>query len=502
MANLLGILEPFDPATHDWTIYYERLENYLAANEIKEDREVPVFLALLGQKAYSTLVDLCLPEKPSKLKIGQLKEILDRHYGPKINVLAARTIFRSTTQQEGQSLNSFLGILRHAAIPCTFGRQLEENLRDQFIAGIADKRIQAKLCQSDDSSLNAAVTQAILMETTENEIKRMSFKSSNHASTSGTSDASHAVASKLSGSVKPGVRQQERPREQGQYRRQSGADQSPQYSCFRCGLCNHSPNNCYYRDRKCNACGVIGHKALVCRKRDRATEQQSGNRSQRQSSKQVASALDDRSGIDNMDDFGGVGMHAFLQCLRTELHEDLLLTQRQTLFKDNPAPVTGVNTSIGLHHSQGATVALRPRIPRDAARLLRNGVAKVKKQAGTDVFSDQERGVIPARTSHRLQSSKRFLVRPTRDSVVYRPTSDRALTARHGLVKSAVGTYQYTSKQPSSSRKPIGRQPLDASIESKQSGLGPKDDAWCISSRLSKRLQHYIDCDYRREIPR
>ena len=118
MSTLLGILEPFDPATHDWTIYYERLENYLAANEIKEDREVPVFLALLGQKAYSTLVDLCLTERPSKLKIGQLKEIMDHHYGPKINVLAARTIFRSTTQQEDQSINAFLGFLRHAANQC------------------------------------------------------------------------------------------------------------------------------------------------------------------------------------------------------------------------------------------------------------------------------------------------------------------------------------------------------------------------------------------------
>ena len=162
MTNLLGILEPFDPATHDWTIYYDRVENYLVANDIPGERRIPVFLALLGQKAYSTLVDLCLPDKPSKLKIEQLKEIMDRHYGPKVNLLAARTMFRSTVQREGQSVSDFLGPLRHAAIMCKFGNQLVENLRDQFISVIRDRKIQSRLSQLDDIAMNAAMTQAIL----------------------------------------------------------------------------------------------------------------------------------------------------------------------------------------------------------------------------------------------------------------------------------------------------------------------------------------------------
>ena len=192
MTNLLGVLEQFDPATHDWNIYYDRLENYFAANEIAEDRQVSVFLALLGQKAYSTLVDLCLPEKPSTLRLAQLKEVMDRHFGPKINLLAARTMFRSTVQHEGQSVSEFLGALRHLAISCTFESQLEENLRDQFITGIRDKKIQARLCQLEDTALNAAVNQAVLMETTEKEVRRMA-SNYNSTPTSGNAPTSNRV---------------------------------------------------------------------------------------------------------------------------------------------------------------------------------------------------------------------------------------------------------------------------------------------------------------------
>ena len=299
MSNLLGLLEQFDPAIHEWSVYYNRLQVFLAANEIGEERRVPVFLALLGHKAYSTVQDLCMPDLPTTKTLAQLKTIMDSHFGPKVNIRAARTSFRAITQREGQSVADFISALRHGAINCEFGAQLADNLLDQFVAGLHDKRIQSKLCQTDALNFQRACEQASLMETTEQEVRRMA---SNFASTSRPppDTSTHAIAAEQTSSNKPTVRPRNGPRPQTQSRPQTGTSGSavPRqsgYSCYRCGLANHSANECFYRDPKCNACGKIGHKALVCRQRNRANEKQSTQNRNRpaQAKEPVASALAD-----------------------------------------------------------------------------------------------------------------------------------------------------------------------------------------------------------------
>ena len=296
MASLLGLLEQFDPAIHEWSVYYNRLLVFFSANEIPEGRQVAVFLTLLGHKAFSTVQDLCMPDLPATRTLAQLKAIMDGHFGPKVNIRAARTAYRGITQREGQSVAEFISGLRHGAINCEFGAQLADNLLDQFIAGLHDKRIQSKLCQTADLNFPRACEQAALMETTELEVKRMA---SNFAAASRTPvpDASTTVASKLTGSVKPAPRTDFRARQQAPWRPQANysrapAPQSSSYSCFRCGLTNHSPDNCFYRERKCNSCGIVGHKALVCRKRCRPNANfPATGKPQGQWNKSVASAL-------------------------------------------------------------------------------------------------------------------------------------------------------------------------------------------------------------------
>ena len=39
MAGLIGKIGEFDSATEDWTSYLERLNHYLAANGIEEDKD-------------------------------------------------------------------------------------------------------------------------------------------------------------------------------------------------------------------------------------------------------------------------------------------------------------------------------------------------------------------------------------------------------------------------------------------------------------------------------
>ena len=45
----MGVPEPFDPTSgDDWTLYSESFQHYLLANEIKEEQNLHLLLALVG----------------------------------------------------------------------------------------------------------------------------------------------------------------------------------------------------------------------------------------------------------------------------------------------------------------------------------------------------------------------------------------------------------------------------------------------------------------------
>ena len=57
--------------------YVERLEEYFLANEIDDnDKKRSIFLTVCGEKTYSLLRNLCVPDKPNTKTFDELKEVL------------------------------------------------------------------------------------------------------------------------------------------------------------------------------------------------------------------------------------------------------------------------------------------------------------------------------------------------------------------------------------------------------------------------------------------
>ena len=50
-----GKIDVFRPKSEEFSAYLEQVELYFEANGIKEEKQVPVFLSLLGAKTYSLL---------------------------------------------------------------------------------------------------------------------------------------------------------------------------------------------------------------------------------------------------------------------------------------------------------------------------------------------------------------------------------------------------------------------------------------------------------------
>jgi len=232
MMATVGQLGKFDPEEEKISAYLERVELYLIANGVKEDRKVAVLLSAIGPKVYATLRDLLAPKKPHEVAMKDLFETLQKHFEPPSNVISERFQFHRRDQGSGESVTEFLAELRRLATNCQFGEYLDQALRDRFVCGLHSSGMQKSLLAvTDDLPLKKAVDQALAYEAADKSTKDI--------------QEGHFAQSSLVDKVSvPFTRRSK--------------------SCYRCGKGNHSPNDCRYRDFVCDNCGKRGHLAKVC----------------------------------------------------------------------------------------------------------------------------------------------------------------------------------------------------------------------------------------------
>ena len=72
-APLLGCLEPFDSSNEEWGAYMERMNEFLIANGVEDDRKkVAVLLSTVGPSTYRLLKDLLAPTLPSTKSFAEI----------------------------------------------------------------------------------------------------------------------------------------------------------------------------------------------------------------------------------------------------------------------------------------------------------------------------------------------------------------------------------------------------------------------------------------------
>lgn len=72
-SGSIGQMESFTIGKDDWTLYVERLQEYLIANEIEsEEKRRAVLVTLMGSKTYKLLASLVALQKPSTKNLMKL----------------------------------------------------------------------------------------------------------------------------------------------------------------------------------------------------------------------------------------------------------------------------------------------------------------------------------------------------------------------------------------------------------------------------------------------
>ena len=245
----IGNIQEFQQESESITAYLERVELYLTANGIEDERKVPVLLSVIGSKTYGLLRSLAAPDKPQEKTLEQLTVMLKDHFEPKPVVIAERFHFHRRVQAVGESVAEYLAELKRLAAHCDFGPNLNQTLRDRFVCGLANSGIQRKLLAEHDLTYAKAVEVALGMEAADKNAHQLK----------GNQMAIKKVVPQVASRHTRGAAQGSHSGSQTK-----SSDNQP---CYRCGSTQHQSQQCKFKGAKCHYCKKLGHIARVCRQK-------------------------------------------------------------------------------------------------------------------------------------------------------------------------------------------------------------------------------------------
>ena len=237
------MLTPGSPVM-PWNTWIRTFRNNLTAagatgTEFPKERQIALLVHYLGAEGQRIYYSILPSPPPTTLKATI--SLLQGHFAPQENVVAARYKFRSRGQFSGETFDAWYSELKSLVANCNYRDLESEMLRDQIVEKTASSRVRERLLMEKDLTLDIAITVARQIE--------QAIKDSKAITAHPAADAVNRVhSSKYS------------------------APPSRKGACFCCGEEGHWAKNpqCPALRATCDVCGKVGHLPKVCRSRDAA----------------------------------------------------------------------------------------------------------------------------------------------------------------------------------------------------------------------------------------
>lgn len=255
-AKLIGSLDNFVPSA-DFDDYMERAENFFELNGITDDTfKRKLIVHYIGLPALRKLNQLLYPKTHKDVTYDVVVTKLKTYFSPKRNRIAQSVDFFKRNQLEFEKVADFAVELQALSKYCVFGDFLDKALRDKFIAGVTNTKIQGELMNSEDnSSFEQAVAKAKVLEQIEEDMAKMKIK--NGAVNRVNANAgSHARRDKGRNDVRNRSRGRSNSASQGRQfskqKRDTGRRRST-VRCFNCSRMGHIARFCRFPRERMNS---------------------------------------------------------------------------------------------------------------------------------------------------------------------------------------------------------------------------------------------------------
>lgn len=266
-AGYIGQVGEFNSEKETFTSYCERFELFAVANDLMESavdtdearnknelikvKKRAIFLTQIGAEMFSLVESVCAPEKPATKSLNDLQQLMCDHFNPKPIEIAECFHFGTRDRHENETIGEYIVALKKLSRHCNFGNFLTRALRDRFVCGLKNERIQNKLLNMSELDFNKACQTACAMEMAQ---RQASFLKPS-TSTGDTVSATHKL-------VPYYKKKDASPADNKHF---SGAQRNKQ-RCRRCNGFNHKDDDCKFKNAQCFKCKARGHISPVCKK--------------------------------------------------------------------------------------------------------------------------------------------------------------------------------------------------------------------------------------------
>ncbi|XP_031344038.1 uncharacterized protein LOC116171379 isoform X2 [Photinus pyralis] len=145
----------------DWEIFVERLDQYLIANRVEEERKGSILITSVSEEVYKIMKNLCYPEKPFNKTYAALCTLLEDQFKQKVSLFRKRIIFDNLRQGE-ETINEWYVKVRRAAAECEFGTLLDERIKDKFVVGLKPGAVLNRMCEEKPTKSIAELVEVAL----------------------------------------------------------------------------------------------------------------------------------------------------------------------------------------------------------------------------------------------------------------------------------------------------------------------------------------------------
>lgn len=237
--------EPFDSSKSTWSRWVKRFKTALELYECQSAKHQRLLLHFVGTQTYNILCDKILPKVPEDMNFDEIVTILGEHYDPKPNELLENFRFNLRKQKADETCAEFAVALRRLAVGCNFGAHLDVALRNQFVFGLLDSKIQHRLLEKKTLKIEDAINMATAYELAEKGGEELQQKNTDKV-----------YVNKVFEKKKKGDTDKKRTN--------CGEFNKNKPKCFRCGSTAHLADKCQYIDSKCHFCKKKGHLRKMC----------------------------------------------------------------------------------------------------------------------------------------------------------------------------------------------------------------------------------------------
>jgi len=284
ISNPLQV-DVFDPQRQPLIRWLQRLEGAFRVFQISGDTErVAYLLHFVGVEPFGILCDRLDSVDPYTQSYNTLVEKLKEFYAPEPLEIAEIYIYRKRMQRAEESVQEYMAALQKLSLHCKFGNYLQMELRNQFVFGLKNQRIQARLLETANLTKDSALKIACGMELAEKGVNRLKEENpvestvdyigagAKQKKAKGREDRkANSRNQQQAGSKKDAPSTNRSLVKHNKYSNNKRANsKSNDIICYRCGKAHLAPSCTLPRSVQCNECGGFGHLQKVCKKKGQA----------------------------------------------------------------------------------------------------------------------------------------------------------------------------------------------------------------------------------------